>query len=126
DRKSLRAWYKSMAEGKDEEQAKKAKAALKALDDEEKEEGEKKAKAEAEEKEKAAAQAKAEEEKKKEEEAKAKAGGDLAFQALKIAQETGAKIDAFMASQTKQTEDAQVAQLLASRPDFSAEMRTTL
>lgn len=123
DKKEMRAFLSTLAESKDEETAKKAKAAIKCLDDEggggdddeKKKEEEAKAKAEADEKEKAKAAA----EEKEKEEAKAKASTDAAFKALAIVHDLQSEL-------RKRDEADERAKLLAKRPDFSAEVQATL
>ena len=124
DKKEMRAFLSSLAESKDEETAKKAKAALKCLDEDgdndgDKKEEEAKAKAEAEEKEKKDAEAKAAAEEKEKAEAKAKASTDTAFKALAKVHELESKLQA-------RDEADERAKLFAKRPDFSAEVRATL
>lgn len=121
---------KQAAEGEDEEAAKKAKKALKAMEEgdepAEKKDGDKQANAKAEEEEKAK-KAKAEaddaEKKKKDEEekAKAKAAGQ-APDTFALA----AEIHAMKAERAAEKEQAERAELLAKRPDFGPEVRSTL
>lgn len=126
NKKEMRAFLATLAESKDEETAKKAKAAIKCLDeegggesDEKKKDEEAKAKAEADEKEKKDADAKAKAEADEKDEAKAKASTDTAFKAL-------AKVHELEAKLKDRDEADERAKLFATRPDFSAEVKATL
>ena len=118
------ASLRSIAEGEDEEEANKAKAALRALgaegfeedDDEEKskaeDEEEKEAKAKAEDEEEKEAKAKAEDE---EDDTSAKAAHAVAMRAM-------AEVHNMKAAAAQEKADAERAELLASRPDFAPEL----